>query len=218
MEMTFTADLVSPDGSATTGKAKFEQSLDHDVEVELSVEVSDAAEGTYEVQVDGLTLGSISVGASGEAEIEFSTHPDELDEVDLPMGFAGIGVGTVVTVTDGEAIILEGTFGERVDFEFKVPLQPIGESTVRGRVKYEQEGDAEIEFELRLRGASPGTYNVIVDGVIVAAILVDTSGRFDLEMSLSPEDISELPLPADFPEIGPGSVIEIEGIATATLA
>jgi hypothetical protein len=36
-------------------------------------------------------------------------------------------------------------------------------------------------------------------------------------LSLSPEEIGELPLPANFPTIGPGTVIEIEGIATATL-
>jgi hypothetical protein len=216
-EVTFVTSLTSPSGSDATGKVKFEHSLDGDVEIELEVEVEDVAAGSYDVQIDGVSLGPIVVGEGGMAEVEFSTHPDELGEVDLPEGFAGIGGGTVVTVNDGTTTILEGTFGERVEFEFKVPLQAIGESTVRGRVKYEQEGDAEIEFELRLRGADPGTYNVLVDGVTVAAITIGADGRFDLEMSLSPEDIDELPLPENFPTIGPGTVIEIEGIAMATL-
>ena len=216
-EVAFVTELVSPTGTDATGKAKFEHSFDGDVEFELEIEVEDLAAGSYDIQVDGVTVGPIVIDAMGMAEVEFSTHPDELDEIDLPEGFTGIGAGTVVTVSDGATTVLEGTFGERVEFKFRVPLQAIGDSAVRGRVKYEQEGDAEVEFELRVRGAAPGTYNVLVDGVTVAAITIDESGRFDLEMNLEPEDLDELPLPENFPNIGPGTVIEIEGIAMATL-
>jgi Ca2+-binding RTX toxin-like protein len=222
MEVTFTTELTSPTGSGATGKMKFERSLDGDAELELKIEVNNVTEelfGNYNIQIDGVSIGQIVIGEGGRAEVEFSTHPDEfLTEVKFPtLDFAGIRAGTVVSLNDGTTTLLEGTFGERADFEFKVPLQPIGESGIWGRVKYEQEGDEEVEFELRLRGAKPGTYNVLVDGVIVAALPVDESGRFDLEMTLSPEDIDELPLPENFPTIGPGTVIEIEGIATATL-
>jgi Ca2+-binding RTX toxin-like protein len=217
-EMTFVTNLVSPTDSSANGEVKFEHSLDHDVEIEMEVEVDHVPEGTYDVQVDGLSVGPIVVGAAGNGAVEFSTHPDEVGEVNLPAGFAGIGVGTVITLKDGETTILEGVFGERIDFKFKVPLQAIGDSQVHGRVKYEQEGDGKVEFELRVRGVEPGTYKVLVDGVVVQAILIDASGRFELELSLFPEEIGELQLPNDFPTIGPGTVIEIEGIATATLA
>lgn len=221
MEVTFTTDLTSPTGSAATGKVKFERSFDGDAEIELKIEVNNITEeffGNYNVQIDGVSIGQLLVDNATMAEVEFSTHPDELGEVGFPEAFAGIGVGTVVTITDGTSnTILEGTFGERIDFEFKVPLQAIGDSQVRGRVKYEQEGDGKVEFELRVRGAEPGAYGVLVDGVVVTTIVIDASGRYELELSLSPEEIGELPLPANFPTIGPGTVIEIEGIATATL-
>ena len=158
------------------------------------------------------------VDESGEADLEFSTHPDESLETELPSELPSITTSSVLTVTDGETTVLSGTFEERLDLKLRAPLLPIGDSTTRGRVKFEQEGDDKIEFELRIRLAGPGTYDLLVDTIVIAQITIDDSGELDLKMSADPEDLDELSLPDNFPQIGPGSVIEVDGIALATFA
>ena len=84
--------------SAAHGSATFEISIDNDVEKEFEIEVEDAANGTYNVLVNGQNVGSITV-SGGEGKLEFSTDP-KIDELLLPANFPD--------VTDGMTVAIEG--------------------------------------------------------------------------------------------------------------
>ena len=89
----------------------------------------------------------------------------------------------------------------------------------RGEVEFEVErehGGWEVKFEVEVRGSKRGRHDVFVDGVHVGVVTIGDRGRGKLELSTMP-DRDDLPMPADFPAIETGSVVEVAGLFTVTL-
>ncbi len=101
-EAEFLADLTG--ATSATGIAKFQVQIDSNVEKEFEVEVEDAADGTYNVLVGNVLIGTITV-TDGEGKVEFSTDPD-LDQLTLPIGFPEITAGMTVEIVG----LVQGTF------------------------------------------------------------------------------------------------------------
>ncbi len=96
----YQADL-GVDGGAV-GQAQYEVvNVNGVLEAELEVEVEDAQDGTYAVNVDGVSVGSIEV-VGGRGKLEFSNEADG-DQVGFPANFPGIEVGS--------NIVIDGLFG-----------------------------------------------------------------------------------------------------------
>ncbi len=97
-ESEFLADLTG--ATSAKGTAKFQIKIDRDVEKEFEVEIEDAVDGTYNVKVNGLLVGTITI-TDGEGKVEFSTDPDpDPDQLTLPNDFPDI--------TDGVTVEIEG--------------------------------------------------------------------------------------------------------------
>jgi hypothetical protein len=105
-EAEFLATLTG--ATSANGSAKFEIKIDSDVEKEFEVEVEDAADGTYNVKVNGELVGTITV-TDGEGQVEFSTDPD-LDQFLMPLGFPEITDGVTVEIEG----LVQGTFAAAV--------------------------------------------------------------------------------------------------------
>ena len=97
----------------------------------------------------------------------------------------------------------------------------LGESLARGRVKFEVElehGAEKRELDVTVKDAEPGSaLDVLVNGIFVGQVQVDTKGEGQLELSSHPDD-DQLPLPDDFPDIQPGSTVAVGDSLTGTFA
>ena len=94
-----------------------------------------------------------------------------------------------------------------------------GTGRARGKAKYEVErehGGLEMKFEVEVKKAVRGEHDVLVGGVLVGRIRIDSRGRGKLEFSSRPDE-DALPLPSDFPAIGVGTPVEVVGLFTATM-
>lgn len=204
IESTFFAAI---DG--VNGKAKFEQDVDGDIELEFELEVEDAPEGSYTVSVDGTNIGTLEVNSFGNGRIEYSTQPDDPGEQQMPSNFPEISDGSVITI-DG---LGSGTFGQFNDVELEGELSPIGNSDASGEVKFEADG-LEREFEFEAEDLEPGTYDLIIDGVVVATFDV-TDDELEIEWE---EDEEGSNFPENFPELSDGSIVELEGVLSGVLS
>jgi Ca2+-binding RTX toxin-like protein len=86
---------------------------DGGIEREFEVEVEDVAPGsTLGVFVDGVSVGTMTANAFGDARLEYELDFDGNDDgaVDFPPGFPEISVGDVVTITRSGSVIRQGTF------------------------------------------------------------------------------------------------------------
>ena len=98
------------------GSAEFKFGPDDGgIEREFEVELEDAAANTtYGVFVDGVSVGSITTNAFGDGRLEYEVDFDGDDDgnVDFPAGFPEINVGDVVTVQLNGVAVRTGTFAE----------------------------------------------------------------------------------------------------------
>ena len=143
------------------------------------------------------------VNSAGDGRLKYSTEPNDADEAQFPDGFPTIDAGSVITIGD----LVSGTFAQFQDREFEMPLSPMNGSSASGEVKYEADGP-EREFELRADNVASGSYDLIVDGVVVDTIQV-TSGRVRIEYK---DEDDGSTFPENFPDIDVGSTIELEGV------
>jgi len=107
--------LMTPTASAPAGSS-IELSLEAEddegtTKAELKLETKGLPAGTYSVSVtlksDGSTvaLGTFTVDAQGEAEIEFSTNPEDSEEAPFPANFNPFDIATV-SVSDANNVVL----------------------------------------------------------------------------------------------------------------
>lgn len=75
--------------------------------------------------------------------------------------------------------------------------------------------EIEVAFELEVEGATPGTYNVLVDGVNVGQLVGNDLGRGKFKLKSDP-DVDEVTLPANFPNASEGSTILVQGLLQGT--
>ncbi|MBI3462892.1 MAG: hypothetical protein HY000_07500 [Planctomycetes bacterium] len=111
LDLEFKAHLTGPTGA--TGRAKMEIEQEEDgLEAEFKVEFDGAtANTTFDVTVDGVVVGQVTSDAVGHGKLKFSNDPDEGDEGAFASAFPEIQANSVVTVGNGNGVVLEGTFG-----------------------------------------------------------------------------------------------------------
>jgi RTX calcium-binding nonapeptide repeat (4 copies) len=98
--------------SGAVARADFEHEIEDGVaEMELKVEVSYATPGAVlDIVVDGMLIGSLTVGADGRSRLEFSNDADDPGELPFP---AGLNIHPGSTISIGSE--LSGTFGAAYD-------------------------------------------------------------------------------------------------------
>lgn len=203
VESTFLALLSNQDG--LTGEASFERDVEGDIELEFEVEVQGGTAGTYDVMIGEVTVGQLVVDESGEGSLELSTEPDDAGEGQLPSNFPEIVDGTAITIGS----LAGGTFQQYEDMELDATLSPVGASFGGGAAEFEADGPMRF-FSLEINDVTPGTYDLIIGGVVVDSITVVESTQV---VEYDDEDI-ELAFPENFPELAEGVTIELEGQLT----
>lgn len=226
------APLAAADGTVL-GEVEFEQSPeDGDMEVELEIELTNAAPGTYDILLGGVTIGQITVSAGGVGKVEFSNQPDDVDELPLPVNLPAITAGTTVAIGS----IASGTFAIQADSdddsndgpdtdddsqEVELKAALTGATAATGKIEFESEVDdgvQESKLNVEIRNATPNTtLDVTVNGVVIGQITTDTNGRGKLKFRSQPDDSDEQLFPTDFVALVAGDVIGIGGIVSGTL-
>lgn len=100
-----------------------------------------------------------------------------------------------------------------VEYDFTAELSA-GAMTGQAEFELAEDGDVEMEFEVEVEDATPGTYEVAIDGVFIGELIVGEDGEGELEYSTNPDDDGELLLPSNFPTVQAGSVVSITGLAS----
>ena len=105
--MNFAATLTSVTGvTGVTGAANYGVSLGDEIATEFEFEGEGAANGNYDVLVDGVNVGQLVVDVSGRGKLKLKSNPD-VDEVGLPAGFSNVAAGSTILVQG----LMRGTFG-----------------------------------------------------------------------------------------------------------
>lgn len=176
-------------------------------------------------------------GAAGDDSIEGGAGDDSLDGADGDDSISGGADDDIVSGGNG-ADDLNGDDGNdlidrpddddnvqngiRVDLGvvYIATLTPASGSLASGDAEFKQsvDEDVEMEFEVEVEDAAPGTYDVLVNGTVIGQLTVDALGDGELNFSTDPDDVDESPLPANFPEIIDGTTVEIQGIASGTFS
>jgi len=96
-------EMVAAD-PASTAVGGVDVGKDEDCDRELEVEIAGVLAGSYDVTVDGATVGQIVIAPDGApGSIAFESDPDEPGE--LPLDFA-FGAGSVVEVEQAGVVVL----------------------------------------------------------------------------------------------------------------
>ena len=110
VDLAMTPTASAPAGSSIELSLKVEDE-DGTTDAELKLEARGLPAGTYSVSVtlnsDGSTvaLGTFTVDAQGEGEIEFATNPEDADEVPFPANFNPMDIATV-SVSNASNVVL----------------------------------------------------------------------------------------------------------------
>jgi hypothetical protein len=218
VEIALQATSSAPSGSRVRAEIKRLPSG----KIELDFDGRNLATGSYDIVIDGQTLGQLIMVRDGrrtEGEVEFETNPNESDE--LPLPFNPIGL-TVEIVQDG-TIYFTGTIpdpgttnggggdDDDVDDDNGGAI-PVTVSLTKGSgLSSEAEGSLEVEFgssgvtslEVEVEEIPAGDYDFLVGGVKRGTLVVyNVKGRLrgELNYEKSPDDSDEILL--DFPVAG----------------
>ncbi|RMD61755.1 MAG: hypothetical protein D6824_07650, partial [Planctomycetota bacterium] len=161
---------------------------------DLKIEVEDLPAGEYDVFIGGVDRGAITVVATVdglEGEIEFRNRPAN-GKVFMDFDPAGLAVeiqqnGTAllagvvpdIDINDPAAAALSGFPSQKVEVEMvNTGAAPEAEAELRFRSKKNK-----ADFELRVEDLPAGTYELIVNDVVVASVVYDGKGKEKLRFS-----------------------------------
>ena len=185
------ARLMSARDNVTGGgKAKFWERTDRS---DFKVEVEEAPDGTYALQVCEADQGEMEV-AGGEGEMTFRSPANDstqLLDFDPRDCLITLSDGEGIAFTTGDAVLAEKQTGKKDKedsdgLKIKVDLNNTGEiEGAEGEVEFEVEGD-ETEFEVEVENLPVGLYSVIVAAVKVGDLDVTeedgkTKGKLKIE-------------------------------------
>lgn len=216
-------------GVYDAGSGDTDSRVDVDCDRSFSVEIEDVPVGSYDVRVDGVVRGSLTVafdGVQNRGEVEFETDPDEPGDVLL--NFATDG--KLVEVLEGATVIFSRTVtasgsgsgggsGEVcTDEDTQLDLNVVGPvGGAKGDARYrEQAADCDKDFSVQVEDLPLGDYSLVVGGtrrgtITVANVLGNLQG--EIEFDTEPNDLGELLLTFD-PK---GQLIEVVQGATVYL-
>ncbi|NOX54666.1 MAG: calcium-binding protein, partial [Planctomycetes bacterium] len=215
--------------TAAWGKAEFEtENEGQQQEQKFEVEIYNATPGNqYNVLVDGVVVGQMTINAQGIGKLEFQTQP-EGDELPFPQNFPNVQSGSTVEVQglangtlipDGSSNHQHQQGGDHGEMQLRANLT--GNTNAWGQAEFEQEyehGQNVRKFEVEVYGAQPGArFDVVVDGVTVGQLTIRNNGQGRLKLTTNPDDPYESPFPTNFPAVQAGSVVTVQGLVTGTL-
>jgi hypothetical protein len=186
---------------------------------EFSVEVEDVPDGAYDVLIDGVVKGTITV-SGGEGEIEFQSGGDDPGP---PLDFDPLGA--LVQVAQGSTIVLTGTMlasapgvNECTPSEATTLLAAVGpDADAHGDARLRVRDDCERDFRVEVEDLDVGSYELFVDGTLrgtIAVATADTGTRGEVEFDTDPDELGELLLDFD----PTGAAIEVRQGGTVFLA
>jgi hypothetical protein len=187
----------------------------------FNVEVEDVTDGVYDLIVEGVVRGTITVLA-GRGEIEFANPTDDIAK--LPLDFDPLG--KLIQIAQGSSIILTGSLlapapgvnvctpAETASVFSNVGPDPDASGDARLRIG----DDCRRDFRVEAEDLPVGPYELVVAGTVRGTINVavqpDASVQGEIEFSSDPDDPDELPLNFD----PTGAIIEVRQGATVFLS
>ncbi|MEN8261832.1 MAG: hypothetical protein ABFS02_14920, partial [Pseudomonadota bacterium] len=223
-----TEQALASTGEDADADAEAEFRVDDDCEREFEVEVEDLPVGDYDLFVDGVNRGTISVvdtGSGIKGEIEFDSDPDNND---LPLNFDPDGAtieikqGATVYFTDVFNVIPGGNTDDPdgvticAPVEQKAALVNTGvDIDAKGDARFRERDDCDQDFRVEIEDLPPGDYALDVGGINRGTVtVVDTGSEFEgqIEFDTEPEPDEEL---LDFDPRG--ELLEIKQGATVFL-
>ncbi|MCE9593152.1 MAG: hypothetical protein K8S98_03065 [Planctomycetes bacterium] len=150
--------------------------------LDFNVELDHMSAGSYELYVTDLVTpkGSISVDGLGHGDVEFKTPQDGVKPL-----FDFSVFGEIVEVRQGATVFFTDTFdgtigggggGSGVDTS-KIGLYMVSvgpDFDAQGQLKYEAKA-TKTKFSIEVEKLTPGTYDVLVDGVQVSQLTTTSS-------------------------------------------
>jgi hypothetical protein len=220
--------FLAPDAlAAPTGTATADSMMTPNRKGKLKISVIGGPVGSYEVWIDGVLVGTMSSNPAGNASAEFrsdpprgngnANRPGKPGKVKLPMGFdprlALIELKQLgATVFSGEMAAQIGGLNVCLPFAAPAPLALApGQVAGAGTVTFGQDDDCSRTLALAVSGLAPGTYDVVVGGVPVAALAVAPDGTGAVAFDSSPDALGELPLDFSLAS-GTGIAVELAGV------
>ena len=216
-EPTISVDLLDRGPAYVSGTAKAKLRVDERARREFEVELEGAPAGAYDLFVDGVLKGTFQVAAvtgGTRGEIEFSSDPDDDDE--LPLDFKPNGAQLSVRAAGTTAVHFTGTFdpgsgGTDQPGELEEELTSTGrDPNASGDAKYEIRDDGERKFDVEIEDVAVGQYTLRVGGIVrgrFSATLQNDQVKGEIQFSVGGDDADELPLTFD-PR---GQLIEVSG-------
>lgn len=233
-------------GSTTaTGTAEFETTAKHGVQVStFELHVNGATASTsYDIQVAGISVGSLTTDATGNGLLKFSSQPDKAS-VAFPKNFPVVGAGAAIDVVG----LVNGSLATGVDADSNGKTDEVGEvgenneggetddagegtstqysaaltgaTGATGTASYQTEterGLAISSFTVNVTKATGSTsFDVHVAGTSVGSLTTDATGNGSLKLSSQPGS-SSVAFPGNWPAINAGSAIDVVGLVNGTL-
>jgi hypothetical protein len=186
------------------------------------VEVEDLPIGSYDLYVGGVLRGTIHVAVqfdmSVEGEVEFTTHPD--DPNDLPLDFDP--AGQMIEVKQATTVFLSTNLGTPSGGTCDVmDVEPSFTNTgadgdAKGKARFRQETDCDRDFRVEIEDLPVGDYELLVGGIVRGTItvqLVAGEEEGEIEFDNDPDQPGEVLLTFD-PR---GQLVEVRQGATTFL-
>jgi hypothetical protein len=210
---------VDPDAS---GKARFR--VRDDCDQDFRVEIEDVPVGAYDLLVDGVNRGTITVADTGveiEGEIEFDTDPDDPGDVLLDFDPRGALIEVVQGATTYFSSAFDGipTGGPAcTPTETELPLLNVGpDGDASGKARFRVRDDCDRDFRVEIEDLPLGSYDLLVDGTNRGTITVVDTGleiEGEIEFDTDPDEPGEVLLTFD----PGGKLVEIEQGGTTFLS
>lgn len=165
-------------GADSDATAKATLKVDKKARQKFSVELEDLPAGTYELLANGTSVANITVGATGEGEVEFSSSNDEEDA--LPLSFDP--ATSVFTVQSGGTVYFQGALSfstgsttppTTTPAETELPLFNAGVyPEAKAEMSYERSDDGGVSFEVEVKDVPVGTCELWIGATQRATITV----------------------------------------------
>ena len=177
--------------------------------IELEIDARDLPAGAYEVVINDVVLGSLTMKQDGnrtEGEQEFETNPNDRDELPLPFD----PVGLPISLRQTGVVYFAGTVptppppgepGGTGPGDLALTRTESAPTTARATAELEFENSSVHELEIEVHGLASGAYDVLIGDAVRGTLVIAVAGESrQLTFKTEADDPDELPL--DFPVSG----------------
>ncbi|MDB6153694.1 MAG: hypothetical protein JWL90_2147 [Chthoniobacteraceae bacterium] len=194
--------LIASTGADPDGQALASLRVRDDARKDFSVELENVPEGVYELLVNGIVQGTITVTARAaggtEGEVEFSGKADD-DAHELPLTFDP--VGATLSVRQGTTVFFTSLFNPGSG----LPVPDAGalisevlastglDANASGEVEFSTQSNGEMEFEVEIEDVDAGAYQLFVGGTLRGTIsaVPDANSRVRGKLKFEKEGVSQ---------------------------